>query len=539
VIPELFRFLMAVLLLGASVNAYAHDGMPGMSDMSGTERLGTVSFENSCKPSVKADLNRAVALLHSFWLDEAQRTFEKVVTADPDCAIAYWGEAIANLHQINGEPSPTDLAAGRSALAKAARAREVSPREAAYLKAVHVLYDGYEAAKYFDYTKRYAEAMGALSAAYPTDLEAKLFYALALLAADPPDDTALTNPKKAVAILDPLLRAHPDHPGIAHYIIHASDNPEMAKRGLDAARRYASIAPSSPHALHMPSHIFARLGLWQDDIRSNLASKVAAETHDGRHVGAEERLHAMEFLEYAYLQIGRDDEAHKILDEAVTVRAIDVDPAYPDYWATVQARFSMLFSVETQDWLAAEHLQPVTGGNTFSEGLTLLAHAMAAGHRRDGREGTAAARSYDIRLSSEPIVHPGGNLATLRDEIHAWADFSKGDLDAAEQLLRPIAARQRKVGKGEVELPAGEMLADMLLLQGKAAKALQAYQTSLLSDPNRFNALLGAGRAAELSGRPAVAARYYRALLANCGGANGAALRVLEHAHAVVAKVSD
>lgn len=534
-----FRLLVAVLLLGPIANAYAHDGMPGMSDMSGMERLGTVSFENSCKRSVKADFNRAVALLHSFWLDEARRTFEKVAAADPDCAIAYWGEAIANLHQINGEPSPTDLTAGRSALAKAARAREVSPREAGYLKAVHVLYDGYEATKYFDYTKRYAEAMGALSAAYPTDVEAKLFYALALLAANPPDDTALTNPKKAVAILDPLLRAHPGHPGIAHYIIHASDNPEMAEQGLDAARRYAAIAPSSPHALHMPSHIFARLGLWQDDIRSNLTSKAAAETHDGRHVGAEARLHAMEFLEYAYLQVGRDEEAHKILNEALTVRAIDVDPAYPDYWATVQARFSMLFSVETQDWVAAEHLQPVTGGNTFSGGLTLLAHAIAAGHRRDGREGTEAARSYDVRLSKEPIVHPGGNLATLRDEIHAWADFSKGDLDAAGQLLRPIAERQHKVGKGEVELPAGEMLAEMLLLQGKAADALQAYQISLLSDPNRFNALLGAGRAAELSGRPAVAARYYRALLANCSGASGLALRVLEHAQAVVAKAPD
>jgi tetratricopeptide (TPR) repeat protein len=528
---------MAVLLLGPIAIACAHEGMPGMSDMPGSERLGTVAFENSCKPGVKADFNRAVALLHSFWLDEAQRTFEKVATADPDCAIAYWGEAIADLHQINGEPSPSDLTAGRAALAKAASAREVSPREAGYLKAVHVLYDGYEATKYFDYARRYAEAMGALSAAYPTDLEAKLFYALALLAADPPDDTALKNPKMAVAILNPLLRAYPGHPGIAHYIIHASDNPKMAEQGLDAARRYAAIAPSSPHALHMPSHIFARLGLWQDDIRSNLASKTAAEAHGGRHVGAEDRLHAMEFLEYAYLQIGRDDEAHKILDEARTVKANDVDPAYPDYWGIVEARFPMLFSIETEDWVAAEHLQPVTGGDTLSGGLTLLAHAIAAGHRRDGRAGNEAARSYDVLLSKEPVVHPGGSLATVRDEIHAWADFSRGDLAAARQLLRPIAERQRQVGKGEVELPAGEMLADMLLLQGNAPAALQGYRISLLSDPNRFNALLGAGRAAELSGQIALAARYYRALLANCGGASGAALRVLEHAQAIIAKV--
>ena len=511
--------------------------MVGMTNMPGTEQLGTVSFENSCKPSVKADFNRAVALLHSFWLDEAERTFEKVAAADPDCAIAYWGEAITNLHQINGEPSAADLAAGRTALAKADMAREQSPREADYIKAIHHFYDGYEPKDYFAYAGRYADAMGALSAAHPADLEAKLFYALALLEADPPEDTALLNPRKAVAILNPLLRDHPNHPGIAHYIIHASDNPETAKEGLFAARRYASIAPASPHALHMPSHIFARLGLWQEDIRSNLAAKAAAEKNDGTmHVGAENRLHAMEFLEYAYLQVGRDAEAHEILDEAGTVKASDVDPAYPHYWATVEARFPALFAIETQDWTAAEHLQPIAGADAFSRGLTLLAHAIAAGHRHDGRAGNEAARAYDAVLEKEPFVRPGDGLATVRDEIHAWANFSQGSLDAARELLRPIAERQRKAGKGEVELPAGEMLADMLLLDGKVMEALQAYRASLLSDPNRFNALLGAGRAAELAGQPSLAAQYYRKLLANCTDANAAALDLLEHARAFVAK---
>jgi tetratricopeptide (TPR) repeat protein len=347
VIPKLSRSLAALLWLIPIANAYAHVVMPGMTNISGSERLGKVSFENSCRPSVKADFNRGVALLHSFWLDEAEQTFEKVAAADPDCAMAYWGEAIANIHQINGEPSSADLTAGRTALAKADVAREQSPREASYIKATHRFFDGYDPNEYFDYAQRYADAMGSLSGAYPTDLEAKLFYALGLLAADPPDDTALTNPRKAVAILNPLLLEHPDHPGIAHYILHACDNPEMAKEGLDAAHRYASIAPASPHALHMPSHIFARLGLWPDDIRSNLASKAAAERNDGMHVGAENRLHAMEFLEYAYLQVGQDDEARKILEEAQTVEANDVDPAYPDYWTTVEARLPVLFAIET------------------------------------------------------------------------------------------------------------------------------------------------------------------------------------------------
>ena len=533
-IPRLSWWLAALLWLIPIANTSAHNGMPGMTNVSGAERLGTVAFENSCKPSVKADFNRGVALLHSFWLDEAERTFEKVAAADPDCAMAYWGEAIANIHQINGEPSSADLAAGRTALAKADVAREQSPREAGYIKALHRLFDGYDPNRYFDYAQGYADAMGALSGAYPTDLEAKLFYALGLLAADPPDDTALTNPRKAVAILEPLLREHPDHPGIAHYILHACDNPEMAREGLDAAHRYASIAPASPHALHMPSHIFARLGLWPDDIRSNLASKAAAERNGGMHIGAENRLHAMEFLEYAYLQVGRDDEARQILEEARTVKASDVDPAYPDYWATVEARFPMLFVIETRDWAAAARLQPIEGAGTLSRGLILLAHAIAAGHLNDGRAGNEATRAYDVLLNKEPVVRPGGGLATLRDEIRAWADFSQGNHDVAQKLLRAIAERQRKVGKGEVELPAGEMLADMLLLDGKPKEALQAYQASLQSDPNRFNALLGAGQAAELAGQHAVAARYFRTLLVNCAGANGAALGVLEHARAVV-----
>src|SRR5437879_6018745 len=297
VIPNLSHALALFGLVFVD-SAHAHDRMAGMTNMPGTERIGTVSFENSCKPSVKAHFNRGVALLHSFWLDEAERTFEEVAATDPDCAIAFWGEAIANLHQINGEPSPADLAAGRTALAKADLAREQSPREAGYIEAMHLFYDRYEPKEYFAYAKRYADAMGALATAYPADLEAKLFYALALLEADPPGDTALVNPRKAVAILNPLLPDHPDHPGIAHYIIHASDNPEMPREGLAAARRYASIAPASPHALHITSHIFARLGLWQDDIRSNLASKAAAEKSDRTmHIGAANRLHAMELLE--------------------------------------------------------------------------------------------------------------------------------------------------------------------------------------------------------------------------------------------------
>jgi hypothetical protein len=225
-------------------------------------RLGSVSFETSCKAQVQADFNRGVALLHSFWHDEADRMFERVATLDPDCAMAYWGEAMTHFHQYLDTPQPSDLAAAHQDLREADAAHEKSAREAAYLHAIHLFFDGlpdgFTSQDRIEHAGRYSDAMARIAADYPDDLEAKVFYALSLLASDPPDDTALVNPRKAFAILEPLFREHPDHPGIAHYIIHATDNPEMAREGLEAARRYALIAPSAPHALHMPSHIFAR-----------------------------------------------------------------------------------------------------------------------------------------------------------------------------------------------------------------------------------------------------------------------------------------
>ena len=242
-----------------------------MADRSMRSSLGSVSFNISCKPQVKAEFNHGIALLHSFWLDEAEKSFGKVAAADPECAMAYWGVAMADFNQVNGGPTDTGVVAANRALRMADKAREKDPREAAYIHAVHLFFDGY-AEKDFDvYSKRYTDAMEEVATHYPNDLEAQVFYALALINSDARDDVALINPKKAVAILYPIFRQHPDHPGIAHYIIHACDNPAMAQQGLEAARRYASIAPAAPHALHMPGHIFARLGLWDEDIRSNLA----------------------------------------------------------------------------------------------------------------------------------------------------------------------------------------------------------------------------------------------------------------------------
>lgn len=527
--PRITSWLVTACALLPGAQARSLDQTAGTP-----ERLGSVEFEISCEPAVKAEFNAGVALLHSFWYEAAADRFAKVVAADPRCAMAYWGEAMTGFPQVNGWPEAAAVAAAERALASADAATERTSREAAWIHALHVFYDGYRREDARTQAKAYSEAMAALAAAYPEDLEAQVFYALALLAADPRDDVALVNPRKAYAILAPLLTQHPDHPGIAHYIIHACDNPQMAQQGLAAAHRYASIAPAAPHALHMPGHIFARLGLWPDDVRSNLASRAAAEHPGGMHMGAENRLHAMEFLEYAYLQMGQDEEARVIVTQARAIDAADVDPRYPTYYAIVQARFPSLYAIETQDWPMAAGLEPVAGANANSQALTLLAHATAAGHRHDRRAAEDAQRALE-KLARQDARSTTGTLgSTLPDEIGAWAAFTRGDFAHARKLLQALADRQDRVGKGEVELPAREMLADMLSLRGETAAALSTYQQSLHSDPNRFNALLGAGQAAERLGEPALAAQYYRTLLANCTGATGAAKTRLAHASAVV-----
>ncbi len=523
--------------LGARAQAHSHDEMAGMPV---PEKLGTVSFETSCKPEVSADFNRGVALLHSFWITAARDEFERVAASDPACAMAYWGEGMTDLHQYFDTPTPGDVARAQEDLKKADAATETSPRETAYIGALHAFFDDYAEVKthalYLARTKRYSDAMETLAAGFPDDVEAQIFYALSLLYSDTPEDVELLNPQHAVAILTPLLKRFPNHPGISHYLIHACDNPRMAQEGLAAARRYAEIAPAAPHALHMPSHIYARLGLWQDDIRSNLASKAASEVRSGPRIGAENRLHAMDFLEYAYLQLGHDKEASAIVSEALTVKSSDVDPQVNDFYPQVEAHFPSLLAIETRDWPMAARLKPKPGAYWFIQQPVLLAHVMAAAHTHDVTAARQAAAAIDALLpKGVPELQPGGSAATQSDEIHAWASFAEGDLDGALARLRPIVERQTRIGKGEVELPAREMLAEMELMAGRTEDALKEYQASLVSDPNRYNGLLGAAQAAEKLGRRDIAVGYYRTLLVNCAGANGAAVTALAHAREVVA----
>jgi hypothetical protein len=513
-------------------SGYAHEHS---DPMPADAKLGAVSFEISCKAELQPEFNRAVALLHSFWHSEAQRVFERVAAVDPNCAMAYWGVAMSHFHLGLSWPAAADIELGRVALTKAEAAAEKDAREAAYISALRELYTDFKTDDAWKYYKSYADKLSKIAAMYPGDLEAKVFEGLALILAQRTGDVNLTEMKQAVKLLQPLLQRYPDHPGIAHYLIHACDTPGLAQEGLEAARRYAKIAPAAPHALHMPSHIFTRLGIWQEDIDSNLASKAAAEN---AHAGAENRLHAMEFLAYAYLQIGHDDEAQAIIAEAKTIPRSEVDSRYGNYYATVQARFPTMFAIETRDWQAAAHAQLIVGDDGWGRGLTLLAHAVAAGHLRDRALAQATLQATEVfmkqQMKGRPLPRSGTAEAGFLDEIHAWTDFANRDLTGALGLLRPIADRQDKVGKGELDLPVREMLAEMLLIEGNAKEALKEYQASLVSDPNRFNGLLGAGRAAEGLGERDVAADYYRRLLANCTGASGSALMALRHPQTIV-----
>lgn len=487
------------------------------------EKLGTVSFPTSCAASVQKPFERGVALLHSFWYDEAQRQFREVAEKDPHCAMAYWGEAMSLYHQLWSRPSAADLAQGSDLMKKALVLTPKTQRERDYVEAMAAFYRDPK----LEYEKRADAYAGAMAKVYdrnPNDHEAAAFYALSLLASGPDEDLTLSNSKKAIAILNKLYVEEPDHPGVAHYLIHACDNPQLAEQGLVAARRYASIAPSSTHALHMPSHIFARLGLWQEDIQSNLASVAASHRSGGE--SRMHALHAMDFLEYAYLQVGENSKAKALMDDVGSMhKSADNSPMAREmqrYYDYARAHFPALYLLETREWKQAIALQPPSEVPATVRAITYWAQAVAAGHLRDAVAGQKAVEQYDAMIEETrkgEHSHLASGMKTGSDEARAWLAFAQGKNEEALRVLRPVADKQDVLGKGEVELPAREMLADMLLEMNRPQEALAEYEKSLKTDPNRFNGLYGAAQAAEMAKQPEKARTYYAQLLKNCGDA--------------------
>ena len=477
------------------------------------DQLGDVSFETSCAPAVQKSFNRAVALLHSFQYEQAGEAFQAVAKQDPQCAMAYWGVAMTLYHPLWETPGAETLKRGLETIRKAKSLGAKTDRERDYIAAVEAFYRDSAKLNHNARAIAYANAMAQVHAHYPRDREGAAFYALSLLGEEPQKDDRLANRKQAAAVLEELFRDDPDHPGAAHYLIHAYDTSELAQLGLPAARRYAKIAPDSSHALHMPSHIFSRLGLWQDSIDSNLAAISAAELPEAvRTGGSHYAMHALDFLEYAYLQSGRTGDAQRVIDEVKTVAGADASDI-----TNTQADFGVRYEIELHHWSKAASL---VAPSTDHVGLkAYVGWARVIGAARSG-DAAGAQKSIEQLDALDAVKHdyPAAFAERERQEAVAWLAYAQGKGDEAVKAMLAVADREDAAGPELLTVPAREMLADMLLELHRPAEALAAYEASLRVSPGRFDSLYGGLRAAEAAGDTKKAAAFYSQLLENCGG---------------------
>jgi tetratricopeptide (TPR) repeat protein len=440
--------------------------------------------------------------------------------------MAHWGIAMSLWHQLWNNPDAKVIQRGLDEVHQAKTTDgPATPREKGYIAAVAAFYGGSNKLKHDARAKAYSDAMKNIYETYPDDHEAAAFYALSLLASEPHDDPTFANRRHAAAILEKLFAVDPDHPGVAHYLIHSYDKPQLAQLGLPAARRYAQIAPAAPHALHMPSHIFARVGLWQDDINSNLASIDATRKAAAMHMGGEgHQFHAMAFLFYAYMQSGRDADAKALIEQirAMPDKHDDMYGKGYDPHAAALTQLSALYPIEMRDWSTASALPATEVRGTAESSVTYWARAIGSAHLRkpdDVRKDIAAIESVHKRLVREKSEFADA-VEDDRKAAQAWLAFAEGKIDDAVEALRPIADKEDSAGGEPEGSPAREMIADMLLEAKRPQQALAEYQTDLKLYPNRFDGLYGAARAAEAAGKQDQASQYYAQLVKNCEGSN-------------------
>jgi len=507
--------ITAVLVMLASAPALAqqheHAGAPA-------ERLGKVHFETSCAPAVQPAFDRAVALLHSFWYAAAADAFAGVAKQNPSCAIAHWGVAMATWgNPLGGTRTPPTFQRGLAAIAAARAANPKTPRERAYIDAVERLYKDHDKLDHSTRAVAYEEAMAQLVAAHPSDTEAAIFYAIALDAAAPPTDKKYTKQLKAAQILEKAFTAQPDHPGISHYLIHSYDVPALADKGLAAARRYASIAPDAPHALHMPSHIFTRVGAWDDSIATNIASAAAARKANS----PPEELHAMDYQTYAYLQLARDADAQRVRGEAdAIVTRVEVTSGYGLAGFFAAAAIPARVALERGQWREAASLTPLAGTFPATEAITWFARAVGAARSGNAQEAVAStARLAPLRdkLLATKEAYWAGQVDIMRKGAEAWTLHAQGKSAEAVARLREAADDEDATEKSPVSpgplAPAREMYAELLLEAGQAKEALTQFETAMSKEPGRFRSLAGAMRAAEQTGDTAKARKYAIQLL--------------------------
>jgi hypothetical protein len=512
--------LAAALLFVVADSAQAqHDhAAPGAGDV-GSDN---VSFMTSCAPALRQDFNRAVALLHSFWFAQAITAFEGVAAKDPTCAIAYWGVALSRWgNPFAGLRSTQQIELGRAAVQKAQATGSPTPRERAYIAAAAALFTSGDAATQRARTLAYEQGMEGIVREFPGDMEARIFYALAVNQTALASDKTYSQQLKAAAILEPLFKEHPKHPGLAHYIIHAYDHPPLAEKALDAARSYATLAPSVPHALHMPSHTFTRVGMWKESIETNRRSAEAARTDNA----TAEELHAMDYQTYAYLQIAKDGDARRMTDEARAAFArLDVNaagaaaPGVAGVYAS--AAIPARYALERGAWAEAASLPVRTSTFPHTDAITHFARAIGA-----ARSGNPKAASADIeRLAALRDALKGMSDAYWAEQVDiqrqiaiAWVTFADGDQVRGIELLRAAASAEDATDKSAVSpgplAPARELLGYMLLDAGRPAEALVEFEATIKKEPNRFRGIYGGARAAEGAGQRARAIALYRQLL--------------------------
>jgi tetratricopeptide (TPR) repeat protein len=486
--------------------------------------LGDVNFPISCSDAAQRQFNRAVAILHSFWYEEAEKAFTRVTETDAACAMGYWGVAMTNWHPLWYPPNSSELEAGSNAVAKARDLGGKTDRERAYIEAIGAFYWDNDTLDNRTRSIAYERAMEQVYLRYPDDREGAIFYALALNATALPADKTYANQKKAAEILNKIFLEQPNHPGIAHYLIHSYDSAPLAALGLPAAICYAKIAPSVPHALHMPSHIFTRLGKWQDSVEANRSSLSAGQDYALRQYGEgvawDQSLHAMDYLEYAYLQLGEDRVAKQLVDEIADFRrAASKSLAAAYAIAAIPARYA----VERRDWLQAANLSPPTlafDWDGFPWAKAMITYARALGAARIGDVASAQIEIEHLQAAHDSLIgrdrYWADQIEVQRLAATAMLAHAQGKDEQALAGLRHASDLEASMDKHPVTpggiVPTRELLGDLLLEVNQPAQALIAYEQTLSTDPNRFRSVYGAAKAADQTGDLPKARAYYQQL---------------------------
>ena len=489
--------------------------------------VGDVQFETSCAEEVQQAFNDAVATLHSFEFEEARGMFEAVAAKDPDCPMAAWGVAMTHYHPLWAPPRKEEVAAAKAALAKA-RSLEATPREKLYIEAIGAFFDDAENVGHRERAIRYEKAMAKVHEQHPDDKEAEIFYSLALISNVDYTDKTYAVQKRAGAMLEPLFVSMPNHPGIAHYIIHSYDYPPLAERAVDAAHRYLDIATSMPHALHMSGHIFTQLGMWEDSIDANARSAEAAREQGKRFgiaQGQMNEIHALDYLAYAYLQRGEDDKAKAIVDDINSRTNLNWKHGIVTFNAAAPP---VRYAMERRDWKAAaslallEDAEKAGGRYEAQNAIALRYWARSVGAARSGQieqaeQNLAKVEKIAKKMTSAERVWARNTAEVFRLQATAWLALAKGESEQALEFMRAAVALEDQTDKSGLSpgrcLPGHEQLGDMLAELNRPQEALAEYEASMKQAPRRFNTYLGAARAAKDAGKPEVARGYYGKLV--------------------------